>query len=270
MNIKKLAYVSLILACTILIGYLIILSSNKYLFNFHESFSLDTASKMAPFVSAFVGIFLTFASTLLIIENLNLTNNNNAENQILTQKNQFESIYFNLLSQQRQIKDSIIKTSVEFTLNDGVVLDTLNENFFDNLALRINIDSEKQNTDKTDDLVALYNHWFTIYNSELGHYFRHLYHIVNFVDKNSYFILSRDKNYLKKYDYIKILRAQISNSELVLLSLNALSNQGNEFKPLVEKYKLLKNINLETDLHDDYLKRVPYPDLIIANFKHIQ
>jgi len=93
-NINPIAYLSLLIAIIILIVYCLLLIINGYLFNFNTSFSIDIASKIAPFVSAFVGVFFTLASTLLIIENLNLTRINNEINQILTQKNQFESIFF--------------------------------------------------------------------------------------------------------------------------------------------------------------------------------
>ncbi|CAM3346181.1 putative phage abortive infection protein [Empedobacter stercoris] len=267
MKFKNTAYFSLGLAILIFIIYSVLLITNGYLFDLKGKFSIENASKIGPFVSAFVGVFLTFASTLLIIENLNLTRINNDKNQILTQKNQFESIFFNLLTQQRQIKESI-KTKVEFTKHE-IVLDSIENNFFDNLCLRLKIDSDNKDLKKLSELETLYGKWFTIYNAELGHYFRHLYHIVNFVHKNSYFELSKDEKYLKSYDYIKILRAQLSNSELVLLSLNALSKNGEKFKPLVEKYQLLKNINLETDMPEEYVSRVPLPEIIKINFKHL-
>lgn len=266
-NINPIAYLSLLIAIIILIVYCLLLIINGYLFNFNTSFSIDIASKIAPFVSAFVGVFFTLASTLLIIENLNLTRINNEKNQILTQKNQFESIFFNLLTQQRQIKESI-KTKVEFDKNE-VALETVEENFFDNLCLRIKLDCDKNSLKTLDELKLLYGKWFIIFNAELGHYFRHLYHIVKFVDNNSYFSLSKKEKYLKEYDYIKISRAQLSNSELVLLSLNALSENGTKFKPLIEKYELLKNINLETEMPDDYLSRVPLPEIIKQNYKHL-
>lgn len=266
--LKLISYISLGIAILILIIYCFLLIINDYLFNFNSTFSIETASKIAPFVSAFVGVFFTLASTLLIIENLNLTRKNNDKNQILTQKNQFESIFFNLLTQQRQIKESI-KTKVEFSGSE-VILETVEDNFFDNLCLRIKLDSDKQNLKTFEELKLLYGKWFTIFNAELGHYFRHLYHIVNFVDKNNYFFLSKKEDYLKEYDYIKILRAQLSNSELVLLSLNALSENGLKFKPLIEKYKLLKNINLETEMPDEYLSRVPLPEIIKKNYEHLK
>lgn len=82
----------------------------------------------------------------------------------------------------------------------------------------------------------------------MGHYFRNLYHIVKFVDK---------ANISNKREYTNILRAQLSTGELLLLYFNCLSRYGNEkFKPLVEKYSLLKTI-----ADDDELLRYDCKDL---------
>ena len=47
----------------------------------------------------------------------------------------------------------------------------------------------------------------------------------------------------EKYHYTSILRAQLSEYELVMLYYNSLSDFGNEkLKPLVEKYSMMKNL----------------------------
>jgi hypothetical protein len=87
---------------------------------------------------------------------------------------------------------------------------------------------------------------FNGHQSRLGHYFRHLYQTVKFVDKR---IILNEEN--KKY-YVKTLRAQLSNHELALFFYNSLSDIGKNWRTgekgekegFIEKYKLLKNIPL--------------------------
>lgn len=265
MTIRRIAIGSLLLGLTILIIYCLLLFANGYL-RIGGTFSLDNASKIAPFVGSCVGVFFTLAGTLLVFENLQMTRLNNQQNQLLTQKNQFENIFFNLLTQQRQIKDGI-KTTVHFEVEGEV--ETSGSNFFDDLATRISLDF--QNKPKThEELVKLYNYWFTIHNSDLGHFFRHLYHIVKFVDKNPFFTSVIDNpNFLQKADYIKILRAQLSNSEIVLLALNGLTKQGERFKKYINEYELLVNINLEQELPEDYTSRVPGPNIIVDAYPQL-
>ena len=88
------------------------------------------------------------------------------------------------------------------------------------------------------------NLYTTVYfSSQLGHYYRHIYHIVRFVEHQN--IL--DDN--EKYQYVKMLRSQLSDDEQVLFYYNALSAMGEPWirhkegeLPLIIKYKLIKNI----------------------------
>lgn len=77
-----------------------------------------------------------------------------------------------------------------------------------------------------------YEKFYETHQGELGHYFRTLYNIVKFVHQS---------NVENKKFYTNLVRAQLSSQEILLLFYNCLSKQGEEkFKPLVEKYSLLK------------------------------
>ncbi|WP_370155996.1 putative phage abortive infection protein [Ferrovibrio sp.] len=92
---------------------------------------------------------------------------------------------------------------------------------------------------------GVYERFYQKHNSELGHYFRTVYNIVKFVDASDV------KN--KKF-YTNILRAQLSDAEVALLFHNGLSPYGREkFKPLMERYGLLKNAT-DRDLLDIKLR----------------
>lgn len=75
--------------------------------------------------------------------------------------------------------------------------------------------------------------------SALDHYFRHLYRIIKYIDKADSFLISDDK----KYEYTSIVRATLSQYELLLLFYNGFSHP--KFKVLIEKYALVNNIRLE-------------------------
>jgi len=69
---------------------------------------------------------------------------------------------------------------------------------------------------------------------EIGHYFRHLYHILKFID-------SQD---VEKQDYANLVRAQLSGEELVLLFYNCMCKEPKfeKFHKLVEDFELLKGM----------------------------
>lgn len=76
----------------------------------------------------------------------------------------------------------------------------------------------------------------------LDHYFRHLYRVFKFIDETPIFI--NDKK--KKYEYACIMRASLSQYELIMLFYNCLSSNGREkFKPLIEKYAIFNNLRVE-------------------------
>lgn len=88
---------------------------------------------------------------------------------------------------------------------------------------------------------------FEGHQSRLGHYFRHLYQTVKYVDEQPRDLFS----YKNKYSYLKILRAQLSTQEQAFLFLNSLSDLGkawekkeglNDNQKLITKYNLIKNI----------------------------
>lgn len=71
----------------------------------------------------------------------------------------------------------------------------------------------------------------------LDNYFRYLYRILKYIDE------SKLINAQEKYEYAGLLRAHLSYMELIMVYYNCLSEYGFEkFKPLVERYHLLKNI----------------------------
>lgn len=103
----------------------------------------------------------------------------------------------------------------------------------------------------------------------LGHYYRHLFQTVKFIDGQA--MLSQDE----KYDYAKMLRAQLSTDEQALLFLNSLSPLGKEWRmerrdniSYMNKYRLIKNIPSEYFSKNLFGPEIPiispkqfYPDI---------
>lgn len=83
---------------------------------------------------------------------------------------------------------------------------------------------------------------FDGHTSRLGHYFRLLFQIVKYVDKQPITIVNNEE----KYEYVKNLRATLSNQEQLLFFYNSISTFGMEWiqNGLIKKYALIKNIPL--------------------------
>ncbi len=107
---------------------------------------------------------------------------------------------------------------------------------------------------------------------DFGHYFRTLYRIIKFIDETEF--VSKQElgiitdppshtesekywvaNFEIRYHYTSMVRALLSDYELLWLFYNGLSENGVEkFKPLIERYCLLKNMPLE-ELHEEGFDR---------------
>lgn len=149
------------------------------------------------------------------------------QNETLFQQ-KFENTFFQMLN----LHHEIVQGS---KLTDGVE----GRKFFNRIQKDVSLRFQErlsQTPNYTVDVLSKY--YFEIYinyQNVLGHYFRNMYHIVKLVDRSSV----SDKKY-----YTDILRAQLSSSEIYLLFYNCLSENGNQkFKPLIEKYSFLKNLD---------------------------
>ncbi len=83
---------------------------------------------------------------------------------------------------------------------------------------------------------------FEGHQSRLGHYYRHLFQLIKFVD-------DQKMKMSEKYECVKTVRAQFSTHEQALLLLNCLTPFGRRWLPtgkeddgFLLKYKLVKNI----------------------------
>jgi hypothetical protein len=84
---------------------------------------------------------------------------------------------------------------------------------------------------------------FTGHESRLAHYYRHLFSTVKFVVKKEKEGLF---DYARSREYLKLLRAQMSNDEQILLYHNYISGMGDDWEKennkFLSKYRMLHNL----------------------------
>jgi len=105
------------------------------------------------------------------------------------------------------------------------------------------------------------NKYYTGFQHESGNYFRTLFQCVKYVNKQRFL------HYMEKYEYIKILRCQMSNTEEKLLFYDTISDLGAEWEynannindKLITKYNFIKNIPLGEE--DKYSPIKFYPNI---------
>jgi heme/copper-type cytochrome/quinol oxidase subunit 4 len=99
--------------------------------------------------------------------------------------------------------------------------------------------------------------------SRLGHYFRHLYQSVKFISEQDEKVINKEK----KQEYAKILRAQLSDYEQLLLFYNINSTLGNAWVRgsvnFTKEYRMIKNMpvplaNFGIIPHEIFSKEINY------------
>ncbi|KQV94612.1 hypothetical protein ASC87_26050 [Rhizobacter sp. Root1221] len=109
--------------------------------------------------------------------------------------------------------------------------------------------ASKENGKYTDERVLKrsYQIFWKVHQVELGHYFRYLYNIVRYV-KEAPFVDG---------PYIRLIRAQLSDQETLLLFYNCIASQhGSRFKALAEDFALLDNMPQIRALKESHLSLI--------------
>ncbi|GJQ03930.1 putative phage abortive infection protein [Capnocytophaga canimorsus] len=92
------------------------------------------------------------------------------------------------------------------------------------------------------------------HHSYLGHYYRHLFLTVKFVVNQKEDLISEEE----KLNYLRILRAQLSNYEQIMLFYNWLSGYGGDWESnenqFFTKYKMIHNLWHREMYKDDFIK----------------
>lgn len=163
---------------------------------------------------------------------------------IIEKRNEFESYseiqktHYNIILSYllffygiKQNRDDTLNSMVKTFIPDKQISPLLTS------ILEIRGNGRKAKTNEIHDERYSYK-YFDGHQLRLAHYYRHLYQIVDFVNK---------KKFLKpeqKKDYIKTLRAQLSNYEQAMFFLNSITPLGINWwkKGFIGEYEILKNI----------------------------
>ena len=235
-----LAVVSVWAIVVVLSGSGVNLFENKWNFENTAQFGDSFGSLSAIMASlAALSALATFRLTQVEIERSNEKDRRHETEQAIDRRR--------LKERESAVDDRLAKTEFERTFFQ--LLGTFN-------AIVADIDytvQSKQHQDKGRDAFRKILDWFENQNlalenhkrsfeltadkfaNDLFHYFRFLYHVINFVHTHEG---------VDRYFYVRLVRALLSDAEISLIALNCIYGQGRgKFKILVEEYSLLHNLS---------------------------
>lgn len=272
-GLKK-TFLYILVVCLALIAFVL----GLYVINFHGSFGSEQATwgTFGDYVGGVLNPIFAFASLIAILYSMHLQSEEleNSSNELqrsaealnsqiaISKQQTFDNTFFQLLSLHNAIiKDMDLKDSKNIAVSEGRDCFRTYYLKFKNhyIVAQDNITEAKGSyeAESMEHIEVAYDNFFKDNQSNVGHYFRNLYHIIKFID-NAEMVKETKKR------YASIIRAQLSSYELALLFYNCLSRFGiDDFKPLVEKYSLLHNMGkdlLIDQVHEGYYARLAFND----------
>jgi hypothetical protein len=163
----------------------------------------------------------------------------------------FEPLFFLLLSNRPPLPLTLKRPPQMPVTPDGSILAGPHPSEFDppEMAERLRgqivtskayADARMKNLGGIPSLIDFYLNVYRANEITLGPYWRSLYHVFKLIDRAKV-------EFSLKVEYANIARARLSTTEIFFLTLNCAASVGSEFKPLVDRYGLLKHVHRTGD-----------------------
>lgn len=221
---------------SILIGVLIILGS--FILCFYKQDVSEDISDWASF-GAYVGGCFGFISVIIMYMVFR-------EQSKMAYKSQFESVFFDMLRTLREIWSNGV---------EGKSIQLSKE-----VSIHFNIEYGSEEV-SMEDVKKVITYYMSIHKKDhsINHYFRYLYHIVKYV------VTNKNLDADVKSDYISLIQAQMSNTELLITFFNAIEYDNKKYNNWLDSYGLFENM-VTGNQFLDVLKQMYFP---LTKFKHI-
>lgn len=212
-------------------------------------FNVDTYTRLGTwgdFVGGLLNPILTFITFLAVLLTLWLQRAELAltrdemvrsadalEQQGSTLKKQsFENTFFQMLSLHNSILESIDLVNDETgTVTKGRDAFNVFYRRFTKIYRKVRLDGNGKYSVRNSIEVSYFVFWRDGC-TELGHYFRFLFNFFRFIQNSGF-----EKDY-----YVKLIRSQLSDQELLMLFYNNLSKHGQPFQYYADRYALFDNL----------------------------
>lgn len=205
----------------------------------------SSATDYGDFVGGVAGSLWSFAALLAIIGGLNIQRAEIHRNEENARIDRFESHFFQLLSLHNALLNDVQAGKTEshdshsHTVHGRAAIESILAQF-KRLLRDVASEANYANVSPKELITETYGRLPE--RSQVGHYFRNLYHIFRYVDDEK---LPNEE--AKRYT--SLIRAQLSSAELGLLFYNVvaekayLKDEPNKFTPLIVAYSTLENMD---------------------------
>ncbi len=209
---------------------------------------MHTEGGLGTFGDFFGGIlnpifsFLTFVGLLITIV---MQQKEIREAKASTEKQSFESLFFQMITIHNSIVNGMDLRTRAVSNPPIAAQEFHGRDCFPRFYLHLQQEIERAKKGKSSQPIEDgYAKFWERDRKDLGHYFRYLYNMIRIVDESD----------VDTRRYMKLLRAQLSDYELIILFYNGLNEKGARFKPYIEKYAIFDNLPRELLFEDKDLE----------------
>lgn len=205
--------------------YIVVTISLTLLFVYY--FNWDGLGEFGEFFGGFVGTIFTMISLLLVIRTFEYQRKESKDQRNDAAIQRFNDMFFELLRvYQEQVKELCIKGE------DGK--EYCGKEFFNKKQKEIQEEIVKGN--ENIEVLDWYIPFYVKNRSKLAPYFRTLFRMFELLQDN------KDILGDKRKEYAKIIRAQLTESELFFIRANVHSMYGKDFVDYINKYRIFKHL----------------------------
>lgn len=234
MNLKwksYITYVNIICIVSILIsfGFAAGFLHGRELFKWNEYvLNTEVVAHYGDFIGGAIG---TLVSIVLLYYTLKLQRRDSENNVQVYKQQQLNDLFFHLLQQY----DDILKTFKTRTTDDNELQGRKALHFkLKEMYEQFNVNENDSQSRK--NAVSSFLNFYSVSRDFSPIYFRTLFRVFKLLETSDKCLR------VHSIQLMKILRAQLSDSELALLRYNGMSRQGAKFVPLINKFNLLKHL----------------------------
>lgn len=226
--------------CVILsLGMLFLFSWEQY-YSIDSTIATDIVGQYGDFIGGVVGTILSIVLLYFTFKSQINESKNNANIFIQQQHN---DTFFHLLNQYNSIIDKL--AIVE---NDDIPINMHGKEVIHYYVTQIQNEFGTDSTNKGRKLaVDFYLNFYSLHKDFIPIYFRTIYRIFDLIESSKI-------NEEEKVKYAKIIRSQLTDSELILIRYNAMTTLGKNMRYYIVKYNLLKHMPMLSLFEHNILK----------------
>lgn len=204
---------------------------NEYVVN-HE-----LLGTYGDFIGGVLGTIFALISILILIRTFNQQRAVTEKNKEQIENQRFNDLFFELLRLYQSEISELCGTIVRERGNEKITINYNNKDFFD-FEKELLQRAFKPTTSYEGNIrgaINLYMSFYIKHRTKVAACFRTLYRISDLLDKSD--LRGNIKN-----SYLKIIRAQLTDSELFFIRYNAMTYYGANFISYINKYNILKHL----------------------------